>query len=48
MTHDKNALRKILDRVKTVKHDALTAPEPRGVRGAKYKWARGAGLIPAA
>src|SRR3984885_7152194 len=31
MTHDKNAVRKILDQAKAAKREALTAPEARGV-----------------
>ena len=31
MTHDKNAVRKILDQAKTAKREALTAPEARGI-----------------
>src|SRR6202789_3761909 len=31
MTHDKNAVRKILDQARTAKREALTAPEARGV-----------------
>ena len=31
MTHDKNAVRKILDRAKVAKREALTAPEARGI-----------------
>jgi acyl-CoA synthetase (NDP forming) len=88
MSHDKSAVRKILDQAKAAGRESLTVPEARGVcdayginipkeglarseeeaaeylyqhgipayaystgipvavLGAKYKWARGAGLIP--
>jgi Ligase-CoA domain len=52
MTHEKNAVRKILDEARRGSPRASASPAysteiPVAVLGAKYRWARGAGLIPA-
>ncbi|HWG70572.1 MAG TPA: hypothetical protein VN692_14255 [Steroidobacteraceae bacterium] len=41
MSHDKQAVRKTLDQAKPA-----LKPRAVAVPGAKYQWARGAGLIP--